>query len=51
MPAMDSRALRKAMDLAEPGVEMKAFVECPSCGETSEGRMPLGANFFWPDAE
>jgi len=51
MPAMDSRKLRKHMDAAEPGIDMKSFIECPSCGETSEVRMPLGANFFWPDSE
>lgn len=50
MPAGDSRALRKYMDDAEPGVEMKSFMTCSSCGESSEVRLPLGASFFWPDA-
>jgi hypothetical protein len=50
MPAADSRALRKFMDENEPGVEMKSFMVCSSCGETSEVRLPLGASFFWPDA-
>ena len=51
MPARDSRALRGHIDALEPGIEMKAWMECPACGEESEVRMPLGASFFWPDAE
>lgn len=50
MPAGDSRALRKFMEDNEPGVEMKSFLSCSSCGENSEVRLPLGASFFWPDA-
>jgi hypothetical protein len=51
MPARDSRALRAYIDKIEPGIEMKAWMECPHCGEDSEVKMPLGASFFWPDAE
>ncbi len=51
MPAKDSRALRNFMDDAEPGIEMKAWMDCPHCLETSEVRLPLGASFFWPDSE
>ncbi len=51
MPARDSRALRAHIDKIEPGIEMKSWMECPLCGEESEVRMPLGASFFWPDAE
>lgn len=50
MPARDSMALRKFMDAHEPGIDMKAEMDCPSCSEVSEVRMPLGASFFWPDA-
>lgn len=50
MPAGDSRALRKYMDDHEPGIEMKSWMTCSSCGEESEVRLPLGASFFWPDA-
>lgn len=49
MPARDSLALRKFMDTNEPGIEMKSWMECNNCGETSEVRLPLGASFFWPD--
>ena len=51
MPARDSRALRAYMDKLEPGIDMKSWMACPACGEESEVRMPLGASFFWPDAE
>ncbi len=50
MPARDSLALRQFIDKNEPGVEMKSYMDCPNCNETSEVKMPLGASFFWPDA-
>jgi len=49
MPARDSLALRKFMDANEPGIDMKSWMTCPSCDETSEVRLPLGVSFFWPD--
>ena len=48
MPAQDSRKLRAYMDANEPGIEMKSWMGCPSCGESSEVELPMGANFFWP---
>jgi len=50
MPAKDSLFLRRYIDNNEPGIEMKAWMECPSCFESSEVKMPLGASFFWPEA-
>jgi hypothetical protein len=50
MPARDSRMLRKFMDENEPGIDMKSWMECNSCFETSEVNLPIGASFFWPDA-
>ncbi len=50
MPARDSRALRKFMDDSEPGIEMKAWMDCPSCMESSEVTLPIGVSFFWPDS-
>jgi len=50
MPARDSRMLRKFMDDNEPGVDMKAWMECSSCLESSEVGLPIGVSFFWPDA-
>ena len=51
MPSRYSLSLRKAMDANEPGIQMKQHIHCPHCSEESEVSMPLGANFFWPDAE
>ena len=49
MPAKDSLFLRRFIDENEPGVEMKGWMDCPSCLEHSEVRLPLGASFFWPE--
>ena len=49
MPARDSLYLRKYIDKHEPGIEMKSWMDCTACFETSEVRLPLGATFFWPD--
>ena len=51
MPARDSLALRKYIDKNEPGIEMKSWMDCPHCQESSEVRLPMGASFFWPDTE
>lgn len=51
MPARDSLFLRKYIDKHEPGIDMKSWMDCPSCLESSEVRLPLGASFFWPDTE
>lgn len=50
MPARDSLALRKHIDATEPGLDMKTWMDCPHCMESSEVRLPMGASFFWPDA-
>lgn len=50
MPARDSLHLRRFIDKNEPGIDMKAWMDCTSCYETSEVRLPMGATFFWPDA-
>ena len=51
MPARDSMTLRQFIDKNEPGIDMKQFIDCSACGESSEVRMPLGASFFWPEAD
>lgn len=50
MPARDSLALRRFIDDNEPGIDMNAWMECDSCFEQSQVRLPLGPSFFWPDA-
>ena len=49
MPARDSLALRHFIDENEPGIDMSVWMECPSCFEQSQVRLPLGPSFFWPD--
>lgn len=51
MPARDSLHIRKFIDKNEPGIDMKSWMDCPSCLEHSEVRLPMGASFFWPDTE
>lgn len=51
MPARDSLSLRRFIDKHEPGVDMKSWMSCPSCLTDSEVRLPLGAGFFWPEAD
>ena len=51
MPARDSLELRRFIDSNEPGIEMKSWMDCPSCLEHAEVRLPIGASFFWPDSE
>jgi len=50
MPARDSLYLRQYIEKNEPGIEMKAWMDCNSCYEHSEVRLPLGASFFWPES-
>lgn len=49
MPARDSLALRKFLDNNEPGVDMSVKMNCPSCHEESDIKLPMGISFFWPD--
>jgi len=51
MPARDSLELRRHIDRNEPGIDMKSWMDCPSCLEHTEVRLPIGAAFFWPDSE
>lgn len=51
MTAADSRALRDHINKHEPGIDMKGWLECNACYETSEVKLPFGASFFWPDTE
>ena len=46
----DVRALRAEIKKVSPDVNFEVPVQCTECGENIQVRMPLGANFFWPDA-
>lgn len=48
MTAMDSRSLRKTIEQMSPDVSMKQDFTCPSCTESMEVDVPMGAEFFWP---
>lgn len=50
LPARDSRAFRAELDKVSPGVDMTQKFSCPSCGEESEVNVPIGTEFFWPEA-
>jgi hypothetical protein len=50
LPARDSRELRKYIEKATPGVEMKTQFECSACSYKGEVEVPLGTDFFWPEA-
>ena len=49
MPAYDSLQFRKYNDDIEPGIDMMVDVEGPS-GESFLSTVPIGLNFFWPNA-
>lgn len=51
MPAMDSSALRRVMDEAEPGLDMTADFCCGGCGHQEVMSVTLGPSFFWPNAK
>ena len=50
MPARDSLAIRKWLDSHEPSVSMDVNFVCDVCGHDEEMPLPMGANFFWPQA-
>lgn len=50
LPARDSRDLRKYIDRCTPGIDLKTQAKCDLCGFEGEVEVPIGAEFFWPDA-
>jgi hypothetical protein len=50
MPARDSLALRKYINDNQPDIITKQELICPTCDNIEEVTMPIGTNFFWPDA-
>ena len=49
IPAYDSLKFREYIDEIEPGIDMTVDVEAPS-GEPFRSTIPIGINFFWPNA-
>lgn len=45
----DARYLREQYSKIIPDVNFSVPIEC-SCGASQKVRMPIGVNFFWPDA-
>ena len=48
MPALDSRRLRTYMEKNEPGIDMRSWLNCKSCGAQSRVALPINTEFFWP---
>lgn len=49
LPAFDSLKFREYSDKIEPGIDLTVEVEGPS-GETFPAPIPIGLDFFWPNA-
>lgn len=49
MLVKDARYLREQYRTIVPDVNFNIQVEC-SCGSSKTARLPIGSNFFWPDA-
>jgi hypothetical protein len=45
----DLRVLREEIKKVTPDVDFEVRTQCPSCDSDVKMRMPIGANFFWPD--
>jgi transcription elongation factor Elf1 len=50
MPARDAFALRQFIKGVTPDLDMVFNFTCPSCGHEEVRPIPIGINFFWPDA-
>lgn len=50
MSAGDSLALRRHIERLAPDVDMRQEYTCQSCNETSVVDVPIGVEFFWPEA-
>ncbi len=50
MPAADSLTIRKFLEENEPGVDMTVNFKCDYCQHEEEVSLPIGTNFFWPQA-
>ena len=49
MPAYDSKEIRKFMRENEPGMDMNFSHDCNNCTSIIDFKIPLTAEFFWPN--
>jgi hypothetical protein len=49
MIVRDVRALREELRKVSPDIDFNLEVTCTACDNAIKVRMPIGANFFWPD--
>ena len=47
----DTREIRKFYREVSPELDMTVTSVCASCGHEQKGVLPVGVDFFWPDAE
>lgn len=48
MPIMDSRHIRKAIEVCSPSVEVRDYFDCQECGASTDMEVPFTTDFFWP---
>lgn len=50
MFARDANALREYVKETTPNVDLDINIQCENCGYEGRAEMPIGLNFFWPNA-
>lgn len=50
MLVRDARFLREQYKQIVPDINFNVVVDCTSCGANQTARLPIGADFFWPDS-
>jgi hypothetical protein len=48
MPVVDSRYIRKAIEICTPNIEIRDIFECDECGASADMEVPFTTDFFWP---
>jgi rubredoxin len=50
MFARDASALREYIKNTMPDIDLDISLQCETCGYEGRAEMPIGLNFFWPNA-
>jgi rRNA maturation protein Nop10 len=50
MPSRDALELRRQMRENTPDIDLTFSYTCPECGHEERMAVPMGVDFFWPDA-